>query len=175
MLGLVHAQVTLNFLATFGLGMLFLMAGFEMDPAVFKGRPIRNALTGWALSAVIAFGAAMLLTSAGLASGWLLTGLALATSSIGALLPVLRNSGLLSPPYGPMVLAAGAIGEAAPVIVLSLVLAQGRAPMIVSGARAPFSIAGVAMLVLPKARGFELSLCSTLMTTRRAVFDELRY
>ena len=128
-LGLVHPQVTLNFLANFGLGMLFLMAGFEMDPAVLSGRPIRNALAGWALTAVIAFGAAVLLTSAGLASGWLLTGLALTTSSIGALLPVLRDAGLLSPPYGPMVLAAGAIGEAAPVIVLSLVLAQGRAPV----------------------------------------------
>jgi Kef-type K+ transport system membrane component KefB len=105
------------------------MAGFEMDPAVLSGRPIRNALAGWVLTAMIAFGAAVLLARAGLASGWLLTGLALTTSSIGALLPVLRDSGLLSPPYGPMVLAAGALGEAAPVIVLSLVLAQGRAPL----------------------------------------------
>lgn len=128
-LGLVHPQVTLSFLADFGLGMLFLMAGFEMDPAVLSGRPIRNALAGWVLTAMIAFGAAVLLARAGLASGWLLTGLALTTSSIGALLPVLRDSGLLSPPYGPMVLAAGALGEAAPVIVLSLVLAQGRAPL----------------------------------------------
>src|SRR5271165_7529539 len=38
-LGLVHPAVTLNFLANFGLGMLFLMAGFEMDPAVLRGRP----------------------------------------------------------------------------------------------------------------------------------------
>ena len=96
---------------------------------MLSGRPIRNALTGWALTAIIAFGAAMLLTSAALASGWLLTGLALTTSSIGALLPTLRDAGLLSPPYGPMVTAAGAIGEAAPVVVLSLVLAQDRAPM----------------------------------------------
>ena len=61
-LGLVHPHVTLNFLANFGLGMLFLMAGFEMDPTVLSGRPIRNALAGWALTAVIAFGAAILLT-----------------------------------------------------------------------------------------------------------------
>ena len=128
-MGLVHPHLTLNFMANFGLGMLFLMAGFEMDPTVLSGRPIRHAVVGWALSAVIAFGAAGLLTQAGLASGWLLTGLALTTSSIGSLLPMLRDAGLLSPPYGPMVLAAGAIGEAAPVIVLSLVLAQGRAPL----------------------------------------------
>jgi len=128
-LRLVHPGVTLNFLANFGLGMLFLMAGFEMEPAVLRGRPIRNALAGWALTAVIALGAAILLTRAGLASGWLLTGLALTTTTIGALLPMLRDAGLLSPPYGPMVLAAGAIGEAFPVIALSLVLGQGRAPL----------------------------------------------
>lgn len=128
-LGLVHPLVTLNFLAGLGLGMLFLMAGFEMDPAVLSGRPMRNALVGWVLTAVIAFVAAILLARAGLASGWLLPGLALTTGSLGVLLPVLRDAGLLSPPYGPMVLAAGAIGEAAPVIALSLVLAQGRAPV----------------------------------------------
>jgi Kef-type K+ transport system membrane component KefB len=31
-LGLVHPGTTMNFLADFGLGMLSLMAGFEMDP-----------------------------------------------------------------------------------------------------------------------------------------------
>jgi Kef-type K+ transport system membrane component KefB len=61
-LGLVHPGVRLNFMADFlGLGMLFLMAGFETDPAVLRGRPIPNALFGWAITAVIAFGAAMLL------------------------------------------------------------------------------------------------------------------
>ena len=126
-LDVVHPGVPLNLLANLGLAMLFLMAGFEMDPAVMRGRPLRNALTGWALTAAIAFAAALLLTTAGLASAWLLTGLALTTTTIGTLLPVLRDAGLLAPPYGPMVLAAGAIGEAGPVIVLSLVLAEGRA------------------------------------------------
>jgi Kef-type K+ transport system membrane component KefB len=117
-LGLVHPLATADFLANFGLGMLFLMAGFEMDPAVLRGRPFRNALLGWVLTAAIAFAAAILLGAMGLANGWLLTGLALSTTTIGALLPILRDSGLLSPPYGPMVLAAGAIGEAFPVIAL---------------------------------------------------------
>src|SRR5271166_3230739 len=57
-LGLVHPHVTLNFLANFGLGMLFLMAGFEVDPAILKGRPLRNAVWGWALTLIIAFGTA---------------------------------------------------------------------------------------------------------------------
>ena len=118
-LGLVHPGTTLNFLADFGLAMLFLMAGFEMDPAVLRGRPISNALAGWVISAVIALGAATLLFEAGLARTPILTALALSTTAIGALMPMLRDDRLLGPPYGPMVLAAGAIGEAAPVVALS--------------------------------------------------------
>src|SRR5271157_6580731 len=127
-LGLVHPHVTLNFLANFGVGMLFLMAGFEVDPAILKGRPLRNAVWGWALTLIIAFGSAAALASAGFAQNWLFAGLALTTTTIGALLPMLRDAGLLAPPYGPMVMAAGIIGEAGPVVVLSLLLAQGRAP-----------------------------------------------
>jgi Kef-type K+ transport system membrane component KefB len=128
-LGLVHPEVTMSFLANFGLGMAFLMAGFEMNPAVLRGRPIHRALTGWIMTAVIALAAALLLSRARIAAAPLLTALALSTTSIGTLMPVLRDSGVLGPPYGPMVLAAGAVGEAAPVIALSLVLAGGYAPM----------------------------------------------
>jgi Kef-type K+ transport system membrane component KefB len=129
LLGIVHPAVTLNFLANFGLGMLFLMAGFEMDPSVLRGRPLGNALTGWAVTAIVAIAASMLLFFAGVAEAPILTALAVSTTTIGALLPMLRDAGLLGPPYGPMVLAAGAIGEAAPVIALSLVLARDRAPL----------------------------------------------
>jgi hypothetical protein len=63
--------------------MLFPMAGFEMDPAVLQGRPIRNALAGWGISAIIALAAATLLVEAGLARNPILTALALTTTAIG--------------------------------------------------------------------------------------------
>jgi Kef-type K+ transport system membrane component KefB len=121
-LGLVHPGPVGNFMASLGLAVLFLMAGFETDPRAMQGRPIRNAIIGWLLSAAVALGAGFLLFGVGLAGAPILTALALATTSIGALMPILRDFRLLGPPYGQMVLAAGAIGEGAPVIVLSLVL-----------------------------------------------------
>ncbi|ARN83420.1 cation:proton antiporter [Methylocystis bryophila] len=166
-LGLVHPGARLNFLADFlGLGMLFLMAGFETDPKVLRGRPIRNALFGWAMTAVIAFGAAMLLNMLGLASAPLYTGLALTTTTIGTLLPMLRDSGLLAPPYGPMVLAAGAIGEVGPVIALSLIQAKDRAPeqaliMIVFAALA----AGAVVLAQRASRSSFEGIVTRTMTT----------
>jgi Kef-type K+ transport system membrane component KefB len=127
-LGIVYPGVAMDFLASFGLGMLFLMAGFEMNPSILRGRPMRNALIGWGITLVIALAAASAISAAGLGSATLLTTLAVSTSSLGALMPILRDAGMLVPPYGPMVLVAGAIGVAAPLIALSLVLAGGRAP-----------------------------------------------
>ena len=76
-LGIVQPGSVLTFLALFGQWMVFLMAGLEMDPAVLRGRPLRNALAGRGLTAVIAFGAAMLLSGIGVARAPMLTALAL--------------------------------------------------------------------------------------------------
>jgi Kef-type K+ transport system membrane component KefB len=128
-LGLVHPGITLSTLANFGLAMVPLMAGFEIDPAVLQGRPIWLALTGWGLVCALSFGAALLLSTFGLITPWLFTGLVLTTTAIGVLFPILRDSLLLVPPYGPIILAVGAIGEAGPIVLLSLLLAGGAAPI----------------------------------------------
>ncbi len=124
-LNLVHAGPIVTALSTLGLCVLFLLAGFEVDPDVLKGRPLRLAWRGWALSAVLAALAGFALAGVGLIEAPLFTALALTTTAVGALLPILRDAGRLGPPYGPIVLATGAIGEAAPLIALSLVLAGG--------------------------------------------------
>ncbi|MCA9781237.1 MAG: cation:proton antiporter, partial [Candidatus Eremiobacteraeota bacterium] len=51
------------------------------------------------------------------------TAVALSTTAVGTLLPLLRDQGWLKEPYGPAVLAAGSAGEALPLVVLSLILA----------------------------------------------------
>lgn len=125
-LGLFSTGPIAELLATLGLGLLFLMAGFEIAPDTLRGAPIRLALAGWALSALLAVGAIGGLATLGLDGATSFTALALTTTAIGALMPVLRDSRLLVPPYGPFVLAAGAVGEAAPVVTLSLLLAAGH-------------------------------------------------
>jgi hypothetical protein len=91
----------------------------------------------------------MLLSAAGIVRAPMLTALALSTTAIGALLPILRDAGLFSPPYGPMGLAAGPLGEAGPVIGLSLVLAGASAPerglvMLIFAAGAVIAVAAAA-------------------------------
>ena len=135
-LDLVHPGPIVTVLSTLGLCVLFLLAGFEVDPDVLKGRPLRLAWRGWVLSAVLACAAGFALAGIGVIEAPLFTALAMTTTAVGALLPILRDAGRLGPPYGPIVLATGAIGEAAPLIGLSLILAgaagaAGQALMLV--------------------------------------------
>lgn len=166
-LGLVHPDLIWDFLADFGLGMLFLMAGFEMDPALLRGRPIRNAAAGWAVSLILALVVVVFLLVGGVAQAPLLTALALCTTSIGLLLPVLRDASLLGPPYGPAVLAAGALGEGAPLFLLPLVLAHqggaGLQALIMIG----FGIAAAGAIVLAShaARGTFAAIIERTMGT----------
>lgn len=123
--GFGFASVTplLDTLAELGLALLFLIAGFEVDPRTVRGAPMKLALRGWFAS--LAF-AAILCGLAGWAVGLPAPGyvaLAVSTTAIGALMPILKDRGLLEPPYGPFVLAAGTTGEALPLIALSLLLA----------------------------------------------------
>jgi Kef-type K+ transport system membrane component KefB len=146
-LDLVHPRVTMGFLASLGLGMIFLMAGLEADPVLLRGPPFRNALAGWLVSLLLGLAAAMLLFNGGLASAPMLTALALATTGIGVLMPVLRDEHLLAPPYGPMVLAGGIMGELAPLIALTLVLARSKAPLD-AAVMVAFALAGILAVVL---------------------------
>jgi Kef-type K+ transport system membrane component KefB len=128
MLGIIHPGTILVGLAQFGLWILFLMAGFEIDLAAVRGPPLRKASLGWVLTAVIAVAVSSLLYIAGAARDPILTALAMSTTAMSVLVPVLRDHALLGPPYGPMIFAIGAIGESAPIAALSLVLAHSYAP-----------------------------------------------
>jgi CPA2 family monovalent cation:H+ antiporter-2 len=121
--GLAAVGPFLDLLSELGLALLFLIAGFEVDPRAVRGAPMRLALRGWFASLALA---AVLCGAAGWAVGLPAPGyvaLAVSTTAIGALMPILKDNGLLEPPYGPFVLAAGTTGEALPLIALSLLLA----------------------------------------------------
>lgn len=122
-LGLVGESGILDLLSELGLALLFLMAGLEINPSQVRGAPTRLALRGWGLSLLLALGLAFGGQAMGLFPAAGFVAIAVATTAIGALMPILKDGGLLKPPYGPFVLASGAVGEALPLVALSLVLA----------------------------------------------------
>ncbi len=117
-----HLDQTLDVLATLGLAMLFFFAGYEIDLSVVRGQPLRLAVVGWLISLVLAYTIAGVLAAAGIVISGVLTGSAMCTTAIGTILPVLRDNDQLGGRFGPLMLAAGAVGELGPILIVTLVL-----------------------------------------------------
>ena len=120
-LGFAEPDEFLNFFSNLGLGMLFFFAGYEIDFERIRGHPLRLAVLGWVLSLVLAYSLGGLLTLTGLVLSLLFTGSALATTAIGTLIPVLSDAGELRTRFGTYLLAAGAVGEFGPILLITLV------------------------------------------------------
>ena len=115
---------SIQLLSDVGLGFLFLLAGYELDPLLLRQRPGRLAITGWLLSAVISVGVTALLYSAGYIKDYVPVGLALTTTALGTLLPILRDNGMLGGQFGRHVFAAGAVGELFPILIIAVFLTK---------------------------------------------------
>ncbi len=120
-LGLANQDPVTEDLANFGLSMLIFLAGFEVDPARIRGRPLRLASGGWLISLVVGLGVGVLLARSGDVSA-LVVGLALTTTALGTLLPILRDAGVLGEKFGTHALAIGTLGEFAPIVSIALLL-----------------------------------------------------
>jgi Kef-type K+ transport system membrane component KefB len=122
-LDLARPDELLDALAELGLAFLFFMAGMEIDPARMRGRPAVLAARGWVGSLALGLVAALVLWAVGGIGAPVLVGLALTTTALGALVPILKDAGLAEHRVGRLALAGGAAGEFGPIVVLSIVLA----------------------------------------------------
>lgn len=108
-----------------GLSALLFMAGMEIDLRALRGGLIPRTLGGWLASVAMAFAAVALLhVIPGVHAPLLLT-IALTTTMLGALVPSLKDNGLLASGYGRALLAAGTVGEIGPIVATSVLL-SGR-------------------------------------------------
>jgi len=126
-LDLAHVNTFTEFFSDLGLGMLFFFAGYEIDIDRIRGRPLRLGLLGWAMSLVIAYSLGGVLAALGVVVSLVYVGSALATTAIGTLIPVLSDTGELKTEFGKYLLAAGAVGEFGPILLLTLVLSTQNA------------------------------------------------
>jgi Kef-type K+ transport system membrane component KefB len=112
-----------DFLANLGLAALFFLAGREVDLRRIAGAPLRLAGAGWLIGLVLGVAIGFGLEAAGVVSDPEIVGIALATTALGVLVPILRDAGLTATRFGTIVFAIGAIGELGPIVILSVFLA----------------------------------------------------
>ncbi len=113
---------TIQVLSNFGLAFLFFLAGFEIDFAAIRGRPLVIAGLGWVVSFVICLGLGFALQVAGVIDSGLVVGAALTTTALGTLMPILRDAGELKTRLGAYTVASGAMGEFGPILLITLAL-----------------------------------------------------
>jgi Kef-type K+ transport system membrane component KefB len=121
-LGFAEKDDFVDFFADLGLGMLFFFAGYEIDFQRIKGKPMKLGAAGWLLSVALAYAIGGLLVATGVVLSTLFVGSAMATTAIGTLIPILRDSGELKTRFGTYLLAAGGAAEFGPILLVTLVL-----------------------------------------------------
>ncbi|HEX2361853.1 MAG TPA: cation:proton antiporter [Jiangellaceae bacterium] len=138
-LGLVTETDVISALSDLGLAFLMFLAGYEIDFARIKGRPLRLSVVGWLSSLVL--GVAIGVGLAGADTG-LVVGLALTTTALGTILPILRDAGQAASPFGSRVLAVGAVGEFGPILAIAFAFSGDR-PIHTTAVLLVFAIAGL--------------------------------
>lgn len=147
---IIHTTDAVGLLSDLGLGFLFLLAGYEIDPVALSGTEGKRGIVTWAASLALAFGVVVVLpqVSATHIDG-LAVAIALTTTAIGTLLPILQERGLLKTRVGEEVLAYGTWGEIAPVIAMTLLLST-RAEWITVAVLFAFLLIAVLCGIIPK-------------------------
>jgi len=105
--------------------MLFFLAGNEIDFQRIRGRALNRSIVGWLISLVAGVVIGILIAPS--AAAGVFIGVALTSTALGTLMPVLRDAGEMRTPFGLAVIALGAVGEFGPLIAISLFL-SGRKP-----------------------------------------------
>src|SRR5215471_8648241 len=116
----VHVDVFLGFLSTMGLSYLLFLSGLEVDVQRLKVRIMILAggafLISFGLASLIGFG----LYAIGEISSPLLIAIMLASTSLGIVIPILKDAGESSTNFGQLVIAGATLGEFGSIILVSL-------------------------------------------------------
>src|ERR1700760_305207 len=147
-LGWVHLNAPVRVVSDLGLGFLLFMAGFEIDLRRVNRRALALAGRAFVVSVVLALltGYALQLTDQ--ITDGLLIGISLMATSLGILVPILKDAQHTDSPFGELVLAAGSLAELAPLVLVSVLFsASSKNPATELGLLAGF-IALTAVVVM---------------------------
>src|SRR5204863_8045422 len=115
-LGWVTPDLPIDVLALLGLAFLLFLAGLEVDVDRLRGPILRLAGVGFGVSLVLALAVGLVMKAAGQVRSPLLIAIVLVATSLGLVIPVLKDAGELSTPFGQLVVAGSTIADFGAVI-----------------------------------------------------------
>jgi Kef-type K+ transport system membrane component KefB len=121
-LALAQTGQAIDILSQLGLGLLFLLAGFEINLGELTGRAGRRALWTYVACLVTSLGVIALLGLTEAIHAEVAVAIALTSTALGTLLPILKDAGLLGTRFGTIVSHHGAYGELGPIVAMAVLL-----------------------------------------------------
>ncbi|RLV55674.1 cation:proton antiporter [Aeromicrobium phragmitis] len=147
-LGIAEASDGVALVREIGLGLLFLLAGLELDTDSLRDRRGRRAIVTWLICFALALAGGYLLASGEDLRLAAVFAIAVTSTALGTLLPIVKESVGTASPLGRAVLTHGAIGELGPVIAMSLLLST-RSPLGAGLILIAFAVVALAVVVIP--------------------------
>lgn len=130
-LDLIKASEPINFLSTLGFAFLMFLGGYEVDFGLFRRsdrktsntvNPFKNAvlITIFTLSLSLIFSIMLLYT--GIVKNLLLATLIFSTTSLGIVVPVLKEKGIIDNPFGQTMLISALFSDFSTLFLLPMVM-----------------------------------------------------
>ena len=136
-LGVIEVNDAVKLLNELGMAFLFLLAGYEIDPKRLAGHQGKVGLLTWGITLGLAWLVVTFLpffTKQGI--NGVATVIALTTTALGTLMPILKERNLEGTPIGDAIISYGTWGELGPILAMAILLSTrtGWQTMLVLGA-----------------------------------------
>jgi len=113
-------DLPIQILALVGLAFLLFLAGLEIDVDRLRGRVLRLAGLGFAITFALGLAAGVTFKAAGTVRSPMFLAIALSATSLGLVVPVLKDAGAAATELGQLTIAASSIADFGAVILLTL-------------------------------------------------------
>ena len=79
-----------------GLGFLFLLAGYEIDPKLIRDKVMGRAALAWVVTVLVSLIVTGILELTGVVSAFVPIAIGLTTTALGTILPIAKDAGVLA-------------------------------------------------------------------------------
>lgn len=125
-LGWVEIDLPITVLSLVGLAFLLFLAGLEIDVTELRGDLLRLPLLGFAVSIALGVAAGVIFDAAGWVRSPFFLAIVLSATSLGLVVPVLKDAGVAERPLGQFTIAGASIADFGAVILLSLFFSESE-------------------------------------------------
>ncbi len=147
-LGWLEPDLPVQIVALLGLAFLLFLAGLEIDVHRLRGRALRVAVLGYGGTVGLGLAAGAGFATAGWVHSPLLVAVALSATSLGLVVPVLKDAGQADGGLGQAVIAACSVADFAAVLLVSLLFSASGGS---TGARLVLLVAFAGLVVVTAA------------------------